>query len=132
MTTTSAPAPSLPTLRRPIPKWDKGIAILCLVLAFMTAIFLTGLTGMFVMAGDSCAPTSPCMDEVGRGINISLLGMVGTLVIGSVCMLIAAITRTRLAIWAVATLLLVPVPSFIGGNIANHAMQLSHTAPSHS
>ncbi|MGV9836533.1 hypothetical protein ACWDUL_20425 [Nocardia niigatensis] len=92
----------------------------------MVAIFLAMLAGMFVMAGDSCAPSSPCMNEVGYGINISLLGMAAVLVAGLVCVIVAAITRTRLFIWALATLLLVPVPVFVGSNIANHAMQLSH------
>ncbi|MET9489974.1 hypothetical protein [Nocardia sp. NPDC006630] len=130
MTTTSDTASSSPTRHRRIPEWDKGIAVLCLALAFLAAVFLMGLTGMFVMAGDSCAPGSPCMDEVGRGINVSLLGMGAVLVIGLGCVIIAAITRTRLVVWALATLLLVPVPCFIGSNIANHAMHLSRTEPS--
>ncbi|MFE3195921.1 hypothetical protein ACFXHA_43465 [Nocardia sp. NPDC059240] len=130
MTTTSDPALSAPTRPQRIPGWDKGIAAVCLVLALMAAIFLTGVTGMFAMAGDSCAPSSPCMDEVGRGINVSLLGMGAVLVIGLGCVIIAAITRTRLIVWALATLLLVPIPCFVGSNIANHAMQLSPTAPS--
>ncbi|MET8428803.1 hypothetical protein [Nocardia sp. NPDC004860] len=109
--------------------WDKGIAVLCLAVAFLLAIFLTMLTGMFVMAADSCAPTSPCMDQVGRGINVSLLGMAAVLVIGLGCVIIAAITRTRLAIWALATLLLLPVPCAVGSDIANHAIQLNTVEP---
>lgn len=132
VTMTSDPAPTSTTRCRRIPEWDRGIAILCLVLAFIAAAYLTALTGFFVMAGDSCSPGSPCLDEVGRGINVSLLGMGTVLVIGSGSVIVAAITRTRMAGWALATLLLVPIPCFVGSHIADHAMELSSTgSPRH-
>ncbi|MEV4123991.1 hypothetical protein [Nocardia sp. NPDC049707] len=61
------------------------------------------------------------MDEVGRGINVSLLGMAAVWWPDW-----SAWSLQRLFIWALATLLLVPVPCFVGSNITNHAMQLSH------
>ncbi|MCU1647156.1 MAG: hypothetical protein JWN03_7431 [Nocardia sp.] len=131
MTTTCALEPSSQTSRRRIPVWDRVITGVCLVLAFVTAIWLTMLTGMLAMAGDPCAPDSPCTDQVGHGITVSLLGMLAVLVIGLGCVIIAAITRTRLFIWALATLLLLPVPVVIGSNIADHASQLSTVGPSH-
>ncbi|MRH89256.1 hypothetical protein GFY24_17680 [Nocardia sp. SYP-A9097] len=104
---------------------------MCLVLDFVTAMGLALFTGMFAMAGDSCAPDSPCMGQVGHGIAISLLGILAVLVIGLGCVIVAAISRTRLFIWALATLLLLPVPFAIGSNIANHASELSTVGPSH-
>ncbi|WP_405484543.1 hypothetical protein [Nocardia sp. NBC_00511] len=98
---------------------------MCLTLTFFAAIWFAMLSGFLAMGCDPCAPDSPCMGEVGRGINVYLLGMLAVLVAGSVCVIIAAITRTWLFIWASATLLLLPVPCVIGSNIVNHASELS-------
>ncbi|MEC3957116.1 hypothetical protein VMT65_29055 [Nocardia sp. CDC153] len=131
MTTTCAQVPNSQTNRRRIPMWDKVITGICLVLTVVAATYFTGLTGLLAMATDPCAPDGPCVDQVGRGIAVSLLGMLAVLVIGLSCVTIAAITRTWLFVWALATLLLLPVPVAIGCNIANHAAQLGTVGRSH-
>lgn len=116
---------------RRIPLWDIMVTGVCLVLTFATAVLLAMATGGFVMAGDSCAPDSPCLDEVGRGMDVSLLGMLTVLLIGLGCVITATLTRrTRLFVWALATLVLLPFPFAVGAGIANDAMKLSTVAPS--
>lgn len=130
MTIAGNPGQTSRTSRRRIPVWDKWITGVCLALTFFAAIWFAMLSGFLAMGGDPCAPGSPCMGEVGRGINVYLFGMLAVLVAGSVCMIIAAITRTWVFIWALATLLLLPVPCVIGSNIVNHASELSTVGPS--
>ncbi|MEV6071990.1 hypothetical protein AB0L82_36080 [Nocardia sp. NPDC052001] len=130
MTTTGSPVPNSRIIRTPIPVWDKVITGVCLTLTVVAAIWFSMLSGFLAMGGDPCAPGSPCLDEVGRGFHIYQLGMLTILVTGSIAVLIAAITRTRLFIWALATLLLLPVPCAIGSNIVDHASELSTVAPS--
>lgn len=132
MTTTLAPALSSQTHRRRIPKWDKIITGICLVLTFILTINVTMFIGMLAMGSDPCEPHSPCTDQVGRGMQIAALGTVAVLVIGLGCMIVAAITRTWVFIWALATLLLLPAPLAVGSNIVNHASELSTVGPSRS
>ncbi len=115
--------------RRQTPGWDGAVTAVCIVLALLLAAFLMMATGMFAMAGDSCAPGSPCLDRVGNGIEVSLVGMAAVLVIGLCCVIVAAVTRTLRFGWALATLLVLPVPFAVGCDIANHAMQLSSVGP---
>ncbi|MEV6071830.1 hypothetical protein AB0L82_35275 [Nocardia sp. NPDC052001] len=129
MTTTGAPGqPSHPRRRR-IPLWDTVITGACLALALAAAIWFALLSGFLAMGGDPCAPGSPCMDEVGRGIQVYLLGMLAVMVIGPAAVIVAAITRTWMFIWALATVLLLPVPCVIGSTIVNHASELSTVGP---
>ncbi|MFE3985049.1 hypothetical protein ACFXPR_11255 [Nocardia tengchongensis] len=129
MTKTFAPVAGSQARCRQTPGWDGAVTAVIIVLALLLATFLMMATGMFAMAGDSCAPGSPCLDEVGRGIEVSLVGMAAVLVIGLCCVIGAAVTRTLRFGWALATLLLLLVPFAVGCNIANHAMQLSSVAP---
>ncbi|MRH93343.1 hypothetical protein GFY24_39020 [Nocardia sp. SYP-A9097] len=132
MTTTSAPVSSAHTHRRRIPKWDKVVTGVCLALVVMVAIWLMSLTAILAMGADPCEPESPCMELVGHGMQVSLLGTVAVLVIGLGCVIIAAITRrTWMFIWALATLLLLPVPLAVGSDIVKHASELSTVTPSH-
>ncbi|QVI20909.1 hypothetical protein KHQ06_33320 [Nocardia tengchongensis] len=130
MTTTSAQDPSSQTRRRQIPLWDKVVTGVCLAVAVVVAIVLALATAVLSTAADRCKPGSSCMDQVDHGIHVSLLGTAAILVIGLSCVIIARITRTWLFIWAVATLVLLPVPSVIGSNIVKHASELSTVGPS--
>ncbi|MFE3257052.1 hypothetical protein [Nocardia sp. NPDC059229] len=130
MTTASAPVSNSHTRSRRIPKWDKVITGLCLVLAFATAIWLTLATVIESLAVEQCKHDSSCVDQVDHGINVSISGTVAVLVIGLVCVIIAGITRTWLFIWALATLLLLPVPGVIGSDIVKHATEHGTIEPS--
>lgn len=125
MTTTSAPVPSAHIYRRLIHVWDKVVTGVCLALVVVVTIWLMPLTAMLAMGGDPCEPQSPCMDQVDHGMHVALLGTVAVLVIGVGCMIVAAVTRTWIFIWALATLLLLPVPLAVGSDIVKHASQIS-------
>ncbi|MGV9832934.1 hypothetical protein ACWDUL_01835 [Nocardia niigatensis] len=121
--TTSVKVPSSQADRQRIPTWDKVITSVCLVLAFAIAILSMLATAIGSLAAEQCQRESTCLHQVDHGINVSVSGTAAVLVIGLVGVIIATITRTRPFIWALATLLLMPVPSVVGNDIVNHATE---------